>query len=287
MSIPTVTIRGFDDLIKIGTTLGKNWYRGHSKVFGNLTPRIFRKSQTLTEILFNPIHEIELKTIENFKRYAPSLNITLPDQDNTLGWLFIMQHHDFPTRLLDWTENILVASFFSVSEDKQEDGEIFSLFPWELNKKYNINGLPLPRSKILKFLANEPLHTSPVNLSKEIGLKKIPRFPMAFLPPLSLPRITAQMSAFTIHPRPSKANRIENILIDKKQLCRYVIPQSLKNEIELKLSYLGLSYRTIFPDLEGLSKSFKREERYYGWGQPDPPLFDKFIDLEKSASKFK
>jgi hypothetical protein len=104
MSIPTVTIKSFDDIIKIGTTLGKNWYRGHSKVVGNLTPRIFRKSQTLSEILFNPIHEIELKTIENFKRYAPSLNIALPDQDDTLGWLFIMQHHDFPTRLLDWTE---------------------------------------------------------------------------------------------------------------------------------------------------------------------------------------
>jgi hypothetical protein len=275
MSIPTATIKSFNDLIEIGTTLGKNWYRGHSKVFGNLTPRIFRERKTIPELMYGrPIHEVELKTIGNFKRYAPSMNIQLPQEDDTLGWLFIMQHHDFSTRLLDWTESILIASFFSVTEDKNEDGEIFSIFPWALNKMYNMNGLPLPKSKILQFLANEPLHTKPSDLIKEIGLKEIPKYPMAFLPPLSLPRMTAQMSAFTIHPKPSKTNSIEDLLTNKKELCRYIIPHSIKNDIEKKLAYLGISYRTLFPDLEGLSKSFKREERYYGWSQPKPPLFD-------------
>jgi hypothetical protein len=274
MEIPTKTIKEFDDLIKIGTTLGKNWFRGHSKSYGNLTPRVFRKSGFISEMFYDHSPEVELKTIENFKRYSPSLNIKLPPQEDTLEWLFLMQHYDFSTRLLDWTESILIASFFSVTENPKEDGEIFTIFPYDLNKLYEIDGLPLPKSKILKFLANEPLHNDPTQLIKEIGIKEIPKYPLAFLPPLSFPRMTAQLSAYTIHPKPNKTNRIETLLIDKKQLCRYIIPYILKSKIEKNLAYLGISYRTIFPDLEGLSKSFKREERYYGWSQPIPPLFN-------------
>lgn len=274
MTTPTEKIKSFDELIKIGTTLGKNWFRGHSKIHENLTPRVFRRIGYISELILNPVHEVELKTIENFKRYAPSLNLHLPSQEDTLGWLFLMQHHGFSTRLLDWTENILIAAFFAVTEDKKEDAEIYSLFPQELNKVYKI-GLPLPRNRILKFLANEPLHSNRTNLKKELGLAEIPKYPLAFLPPLSHPRITAQLSAFTIHPKPTRSNTIESLLQDKKQLCRYIIPSGLKNTFEKDLSYLGISYRTVFPDLEGLSQSFKREERYYDWSQPNPPLFNK------------
>jgi hypothetical protein len=99
MNIPTATISSFDDIIKIGTTLGKNWYRGHSKVYNNLVPKIFRRNKTISELIRGGKNEME--TIENFKRYAPSLNIKLPPQEDTLQWMFIMQHHGFPTRLLD------------------------------------------------------------------------------------------------------------------------------------------------------------------------------------------
>lgn len=277
MNIPTQTISRFEDLIKIGTTLGKNWFRGHSKIYENLTPRIFRmnKNFLISEIFgMESFQEVELKTIENFKRYAPSININLPNQNDTLGWLFLMQHYGFSTRLLDWSESVLVAAFFAVTEDKKDDAEIYSLYPWELNKGYG-TGLPLPKSNILRFLAEESLHSNPHNLAKELGLDKIPRYPMAFLPPLSLPRMTAQLSAFTIHPQPLRNNSIERQLINKKHLCRYIIPAGLKNIFESNLSYLGISFRTMFPDIEGLSQAFRREERYYGWSQPNPPFFDK------------
>jgi len=100
MDIPTRKITSFDDVIKIGTILGKNWYRGHSKVFNNLTPKIFRRPFSI-KALIGEAWEVENETIENFKRYAPSLNIKLPGQSETLHWIFLMQHHGFATRLLD------------------------------------------------------------------------------------------------------------------------------------------------------------------------------------------
>jgi hypothetical protein len=271
MEIPTRTINSFDDIIKIGTTLGKNWYRGHSKIYNNLIPRIFRKREFVMDFLMEK--ETEQKNIENFKRYAPSLNIKLPPQDDTLQWLFIMQHHGFATRLLDWTESILIATFFAVIDHQNEDGEVFTIFPQELNIIHGFNGFPLPQNKILKFLANEPLHNKPKELASELGLSEVPKFPMAFLPPLSLPRMTAQLSAFTIHPTKLKSNGIENVLHENKQIARYIIPKNLKSKFETNLAYLGISYRTLFPDLEGLASAFQKEERFYAWGQPDPPLF--------------
>ncbi|MGD2034208.1 MAG: FRG domain-containing protein [Bacteroidales bacterium] len=129
MNTKTYTIKDFDNIIKIGTTFGKNWYRSHSKVYGELTPKIFRENYTHEfHKAFKP--DFELQTVENFKRYSPSILDSLPDYDDNLSWLFIMQHHGFPTRLLDWSESILVALFFTVAKNPSEDGKIWTMLPW-------------------------------------------------------------------------------------------------------------------------------------------------------------
>lgn len=273
--VKTYKVSSFEDIVEIGTTFGMNWFRGHSKVFNNLTPKIYRKEyRSEMRKLFNP--QFEFETVEKFKRYAPSILEDLPDSKDYLSWLFIMQHHDFPTRLLDWSESILVALFFCVIDSQNENGELWSILPWKLNEFSGFWGVPLPEHSLVKFLSNEPFHNSSSELVESYKLSELPTKPIAFLPNLVLPRITSQLSAFTIHPIPSEGLTIPDLIEDDQFLVRYIIPSGLKRKFEQKLNFLGVSHRSLFPDLEGLAKHFKREEKYYGWGQPKHPKFEKW-----------
>jgi hypothetical protein len=54
----------------------------------------------------------------------------------TFDWLSLMQHHRYPTRILDWSENILVALYFAVvnrPETEDKPGALFVLNTFKLN----------------------------------------------------------------------------------------------------------------------------------------------------------
>ena len=272
----TYIIEKFENIIEIGTTLGYNWFRGHSKIIGELTPCIFREKYT-DEFYLESNPDPESRITEDFKRKAPSITNVLPSYEKHLEWLFLMQHHGVPTRLLDWSENILVATFFSVNSDYDQDGELWTFLPWKLNKNYGFWGLPiLEKSRIIKFLAHEVLGDAPDALAEKYELKDIPKIPVALQPPLKHPRITAQQSCFTIHPKPIEGFTIPDVIQDEQFLIRYVIPKNLKTQFEQKLNYLGVTYQTIFPDLDGLAKTIVQQENYLGWGQPQPLRYKEY-----------
>lgn len=271
----TYKIKDFDTIIEIGTTFEQSWFRGHSKIYNELTPGIYRPRYN------NRFYEgfrpnVEQEFAEEFKRKAPSIVSNLPDLNNHLEWLFLMQHHGVPTRLLDWSENILVATFFAVCDDVTNDAELWSMLPWKLNNTLGFWGLPvIDKSPQLSFLASEIFHSNAEMLRQDLNLKTIPNSPLAFLPPLKHPRMTSQQSAFTIHPKGENAKTIIETIDDEKFLTRYIIPKQLKRRFRSKLSALGIDYRGIFPDLEGLAKTIVENGKGLSWSQPDPLKLEK------------
>ncbi|RHW74670.1 FRG domain-containing protein [Colwellia sp. RSH04] len=108
------------------------WFRGHSNYSFKLLPSIFRQGSEFNTILH------ENKMFEEFKRRYPDQSF---NHKTTFEWLTLMQHYGLPTRLLDWSTNLLVSLYFCCSEDLENDGALFVLNPTYMERDFHFNEL--------------------------------------------------------------------------------------------------------------------------------------------------
>jgi hypothetical protein len=252
-----VIVTSVEQIVKIGVAHPGRWYRGHSRKYGELTPGIFRKEW---ESLLARSSKFEMSMYEHFRLNAPNFSTDLPAQEDYLNWITLMQHHGLPTRLLDWTGQILIAAYFATSDSPTEDAEIWVLNPMELNKATLRAGDAFPRqdNKFIRYLSAECYYTNPDELVKKLGIKEKFNRPVALIPSMRFRRMAAQNGRFTIHPKPDDANTIVSLLgNDQRKLSKIIIPGASKKRIVRQLLMLGVSPSTIYPDLDGLCKEIR------------------------------
>lgn len=185
------------------------------------------------------IEKFEKEILDDFKkRCQPYLKKQL---HNDWDLLAIAQHHGLPTRLLDWSENPLVALWFATEKqiNKTEHGVVWMFDPLEedilgLNKNSPFTGL---RTKV-------------------------------FCPNHIAERITAQSGWFSCHKISKQKTFVpfEKINLYQDSLQKIYIPARLFPEIRVKLNSMGINASSIYPDLEGLSRHLTwkhlKEERF-------------------------
>src|SRR4030042_4805408 len=163
---------------------GPIWYRGQPKKEWKLLPAFARPGQELNE----------QHLLKKFKQNATLLLNPRPETD--FACLFVMQHHGVKTRLLDWTESPLTATYFAVCENKNDDGTLWILLPVELNKCSNIKP-DFPHD--IPAFEDDALKTySPSSYAGETTSKL---FPVAAIAARNNPRIQSQRSVFTLSHR--------------------------------------------------------------------------------------
>jgi hypothetical protein len=203
------------------------------------------------------ITTVELSMIRNFRKYAHEQ--TASGVDTIWHWLAVGQHHGLPTRLVDWTYSPFVALHFATEHvpDFNRDGII-----WCVNFAKANTLLP---QRLKTILEDEHSDTFTVDMLGEFrslrAFDALARDPfVVFLEPPSLDtRILNQFALFSL--MPSASARLDAWLEAHPELRRRVIvPAELKWEIRDKLDQANINERTLFPDLDGLSRWL---ERYY------------------------
>lgn len=217
---------------------GPLWYRGQANAAWNLEPKMLRPA--------NPNHPPEQHIINRFKQSAAYLLASKPITD--FDWLFLMQHHGMPTRLLDWSEGPLIALYFAVNEHPDADGALWVLAPCELNKRAGYR--PEWEYEIPSFEDEALSSYSPSKLASE---RRSSLQPMAAIAVRNSPRIHAQQGVFTVSHR-------ENIRLDlitaqpeESHYWKFNIPMGSKARIISELKLAGVGRFQLFPELSSIS----------------------------------
>lgn len=263
-------LRTVEQAITIGTALKQCWFRGHTKVIGELLPAAHR------EPFFSARENIEFRAGQRFRLRARAYASEVPAWDDYVSWLFLAQHHGIPTRLLDWTENVLVGLYFAVTGgDESEDGELWCMNFDELNARSANWYVCFPDSAPVRYLAAAAF-LKPDDLSDfktALGSTTI-YGPLALMPPLQFPRMAAQMSRFTIHPSREPESQIEFLLRGHTSLIRYIIPSECKADLARNLRRIGFTHENLYRSLDSLARTIREEILEPDFVIASPPRLD-------------
>jgi hypothetical protein len=210
----------------------KLWFRGHQEQNWQLIPSAYRKSYLL-----------ETQFVNHFRFRAPSLDLKCPKHEDLISWLPLMQHYGLPTRLLDWSESLLIATFFALLNKSADSKPVIWIFaPSNFNSLSSIG-------KFIPFLHNERVKPI-VQAAFDYSLSLQNLESMAVMAPRKDIRMTAQLCNFTIH---GDKIPIEDYQNTNNFLARISIPSEFQNKIRQDLSVVGVRRSSVFPDLTNLA----------------------------------
>jgi hypothetical protein len=218
------------------------FWRGHGDADWSLLPHAFRCDPERPEI---PKYD-ECSLIGHFQARAPTRShAKIPEPHDYFGWLFLAQHYGLPTRLLDWTENPLVALYFAVLGEEARDGCLWALRTQQLNEIFGspFGSIHAQDARLIELVrpafvrGSECAHAIYAIEGREIDL-----------------RMLAQTGRFTVH---SFHTPVENLPNSEHWLRRYIVPKEHKRKIALQLAALGIRQSNLFPDLTNLAAELR------------------------------
>ena len=217
------------------------WFRGLGDGAWHLEPSLARCGGI----------DREMPLIKRFKQNALPHMEARPD--NEWEWLFVMQHHGLPTRLLDWTESALIGLYFAVNDPapdtEDKAGAVWALLPWGLNLHSKLESRY--EGDIPGFGDDEHLDQY---LPSKVEMQKFQFGPVAAIALRNTSRMQMQHGVFTV-------NHKELTSLDAEgggdYLWRYIVPVDAKAELSKELRLLNLTKLALFPELSNVAEHAK------------------------------
>lgn len=160
--------------------------------------------------------------------------------DNDFECLAFAQHYGLATRLLDWTTNPLVALYFAAEGDFELEGGVFCYLPW-------------------LYINHKKADLQAIDQVARYDPRPFDR------------RILSQAGVFTFHPDPNVPLEpqpphpdVAKIAPDGVNLVLLKVIPEMKPILLRWLNEIGVNRKSLFPDLEGLSRHINWETRDNG-----------------------
>ncbi len=249
------------------------WFRGQPNTKSPL-PAVLRTKKN-KEI--GRYDEFWLST--TFRNRAPSFGETPENRADIDKWLFLMQHVELPTRLLDWTESALAALYFAVNDQtKDTNAAVWIINPVALNhvslrinEELNEDLLEsnndcFPNTWVKNRQSLENIRLAFMHPDEQFSGHNPSEKPIAIQLTYCHARMSAQKGCFTVHGKDVKRGFEEifnegSKLFNKGYFKKYVINRKDTFKIYKGLQTLGITSSTIYPDLYGLAEELK--ERFW------------------------
>lgn len=208
------------------------------RLFEDVQP-IIKEAKGKTKKFAKDKHEGLL--IEQFQANAHLYLRSLPDINDKLEWLALMQHFSAPTRLLDVSFSPNIASYFAL-ESGSDECCVFAF-----------------NHMMLKELDDEALDIDGYTSKVFEGHKGDKSFIIPYEPSRTNERLVAQQGLFLV---PSTNYETINSILDQygggEEVCfRFVISRSMRYEGIQRLRRMNITSATLFPGIDGFCKSLK------------------------------
>ena len=191
----------------------------------------------------------EERILRIFKRKAVHFLPHVPEGDDDLQWLALMQDHGAPTRLLDFTWSPYVAAFFAL-HNATEEAAIWACNPFEIGNMKRVKKMdPEQPGNFRKYFlpGNHPI----VWMGEPYAMNR---------------RLIAQSGTFVV---PGVLDQpIEQILQNypdpKNTLMKFLLPVGKVRDKGMRELYrMNITQATLFPDLDGLARSLAYELEFH------------------------
>lgn len=239
----------------------KNYYcRGHANEAWKLQTSFHREASrngtTLLQYLDTVIPEVHY----HISAVRDEI-IDLRKEEEFGAFLALIQHHGFPTPLLDWTLSPYIAAYFAFKEVRDE-------FPGSDNVKiYIFDYLEWTKS------FQQVLNLRDTNVQHVSILRPYARFN---------PRIVPQQGAFTV----TNVDDMEVYIISRSAeahktfLYTALLSVKEKPNVLRELNLMGINEMTLFPSIDGICRTMKSQ--FFSADTVGPTLNDLLEVIDKT-----
>lgn len=276
-------MKNSDDLSQFVTKTLKSWqdlakyrrlslmYRGHSLADWPLSTT-FERCANRHQVKLEDRPKVEKELFREFRRAYHEYATHVPESNSVIEWLSLMQHYGAPTRLLDFTYSIYVATYFAVENATGESAV------WAVDRLW---AMKMSVASLQEARKNEQ-DIEKLQVKFEEGTEKIAKHLFLEKP---FAKLACPLNAFRLNQRlriqkgvflspgsvvtPFMQNLMAMPGYDKESnVFRLMIPSTLLEEIRAELYDMNITRRSLFPGLDGYAQALGV---YHPVFNPDDP----------------